>query len=83
MISAQFSEEMSKALKVKGEDPIGVCISSGQESLLLSWLRKRVHPHGRKLNAENLVHEVTGKPLSSIPFLRYLENKLESLRVVA
>ncbi len=82
LISAQFSESMSAALKLEGvnsPDPIGFCIGSGKESSLLAWLRKEVHHYGRKMNAEALVEKVTGSPLSSSPFLNYLSLKLERL----
>ncbi len=82
LISAQLSNAMNKALKdigLEGQDSIGECIRSGQEKILLSWLRKEVHPHGRKMNAEALVKQVSGSNLSSSPFLSYLENKIEML----
>ncbi len=82
LISAQLSEAMSNSLResgVKGVDPISTCIRDGNESILLSWLRKQVHCHGRQMNAEELVQLVTGKELSSEFFLKYLEKKLELL----
>ena len=75
LISAQFSEAMGIALdsaQSKCEEAIDICIREGNESKLLAWLRKEVHLHGRKMNAEDLVETVTGKPLSSSPFLNYL-----------
>ena len=42
-------------------------------------LRRHVHPVGRALNAEDLVRQVTGRPLDSTAFLQYLRNKIESL----
>ena len=82
LISAQLSEAMAVQLKndgIAGEDPLQECIRCGSESQLLSWLRKEVHHYGRQLNAEQLVEKVTGKTLSSNPFLNYLENKLKML----
>ena len=82
LISAQLSESMSSDLEVsgrKGEDSIDACIENNNESLLISWLRKKVHCHGRQMNAEALVKLVTGKELSSDSFLNYLRNKLELL----
>ncbi len=86
LISAQLSEAMSTDLKrtgVKGDDPIETCISRGEEKQLLSWLRKEVHPHGRQMNAEELVKHVTGNYLSSNSFLNYLEEKLELLTSIS
>ena len=82
LISAQLTEAMGiemKELFPGQDDPVGHCIRNGQESILLSWLRKKVHSYGRQMNAEELVEEVTGKPLSSSAFLNYLETKLEML----
>ena len=57
------------------EDHVG----RGDVRPLLSWLRQHVHPVGRAVNAEDLVEQVSGAPLSSAPFLRYLEGKLSTL----
>ncbi|KGG12899.1 MULTISPECIES: carboxypeptidase M32 [Prochlorococcus] len=82
LISAQLAEAMILDLDKSGiyaKDPIGSCILEGSESELLSWLRKEVHHFGRQVNAEQLVEKVTKKPLSSEPFLKYLQNKLEQM----
>ncbi|WP_269622517.1 carboxypeptidase M32 [Prochlorococcus marinus] len=82
LISAQLSEAMSDALRrdaTHEENPLELCIQKGQESMLLDWLRNEVHHYGRKVNAEQLVKKVTGRALSSNPFLNYLENKLKIL----
>ena len=82
LISAQFAEAMSSYLQeagIQGTEPIETCITENKESLLLSWLRKKVHPYGRRMNAEALVKEVTGSSLSSVPFLSYLEKKVERI----
>ena len=82
LISAQFSDKMMKDISfegVKGDDPIETCVVDGNESLLISWLRKEIHLIGRQMNAEQLVELVTGKPLSSEYFLNYLKNKLDQL----
>ena len=82
LISAQLSEAMSESLRnlgIKGLDPIGICVRDSKESHILSWLRKEVHQHGRKLNADQLVEQVTKRELTCDSFLNYLENKLNSL----
>ena len=82
LISAQLAESMSDYLGsngVQGNKSIEDCIRSGNESILIKWLRKEVHCHGRAMNAEELVRHVTGKELSSEIFLKYLKNKLELL----
>ena len=79
LISAQLSEAMARSFGEGQGDPISEKILTGNESLLLNWLRKEVHPYGRKMNAESLVEKVSGEKLSSTPFIRYLERKLELL----
>ena len=74
LISAQLSEAMTAEIGAPEQH-----IEAGDVQLLLDWLRTRVHSVGRALNAEGLVRQVSGQPLSSEPFLRYLESKLEAL----
>ena len=54
-------------------------VASGDITPLLGWLREHVHPIGRALNAEELVQQISGRPLDSAPFLKYLDAKLEAL----
>ena len=78
LVSAQLSEAMTASIGAPEEH-----VSRGDVTPLLAWLREHVHPVGRALNAEGLVQQVSGQPLSSTPFLSYLERKLESLVVAA
>jgi carboxypeptidase Taq len=54
-------------------------IAAGEFTGLLDWLRDRVHRHGRRYTATELCARVTGEPLSAAPFIRYMEQKLESV----
>ena len=74
LISAQLSEAMQGDL-----GPLPELISAGQEQQLRQWLAAEVWPLGRAVNAEELVQQVSGEPLSAEPFLRYLEEKVERL----
>ena len=76
LISAQLSEAMQTAIGSPEEH-----VRRGDLSVMLGWLRENVHPIGRALNAEQLVEQVSGRCLSSTPFLNYLEAKLERLCV--
>jgi carboxypeptidase Taq len=78
LISAQLAETMEQDLG--GSGAIEAAIAAGQESSLRDWLASRVYPLGRSVNAEELVEQVSGQSLSATAFLRYLRNKLESLR---
>ncbi|WP_320676417.1 carboxypeptidase M32 [Prochlorococcus sp. MIT 1300] len=82
LISAQIADAMAKDLIEDGaneNDPINSLIAEGSEAKILKWLRANVHPLGRQVNAEQLVKKVSCEELSSRPFLRYLEDKLERL----
>jgi carboxypeptidase Taq len=46
---------------------------------LRKWLSERIHVHGRRYPAPELVARVTGKPLSAQPLLGYLEGKFYPL----
>ncbi len=82
LISAQLAEAMTSDFKSQGcdaSDPLEAFIFAGEETRLLNWLRSNVHCHGRQLNAEQLVQKVTGRKLSSTPFVKYLLTKLQNL----
>ncbi|MCF6237535.1 MAG: carboxypeptidase M32 [Candidatus Marinimicrobia bacterium] len=51
----------------------------GDFSNLLKWLRDNIHSKGRGRKAEELVLELTGKPLSAQPFMDYLETKYRKI----
>jgi carboxypeptidase Taq len=78
LISAQLSGAMERDLGAI-EDRTG----AGDEASLAQWLRQQVYPLGRSVNAEQLVEQVTGHPLSAAPFLAYLEHKLNRLAASA
>ena len=57
-------------------------IAAGDVTPMLGWLRQNVHGVGRALNAEDLVQQVTGRPLDSAAFLRHLTSKLNRLAML-
>ncbi|WP_413442406.1 carboxypeptidase M32 [Synechococcus sp. MIT S1220] len=74
LISAQLSATMTAEIG-SPEDHL----SRGEVAPMLGWLREKVHPIGRALNAEGLVKQVSGQALSGEPFLDYLESKIAVL----
>lgn len=54
-------------------------IAGGRFAPLLDWLRTRIHQHGRKLEAPDLLTRVTGEALSPDAWLRYVRNKFGPL----
>ena len=74
LISAQISETIEGQL-----GPIESLLEAGDDAALGLWLKQRVYPLGRSVNAMELVEQISGSPLSHRPFLRYLQQKLERL----
>jgi carboxypeptidase Taq len=50
-------------------------IASGEFKPLLEWLREKIHRHGKRYTAGQLIRQITGKPLSADPLMRYLTGK--------
>jgi carboxypeptidase Taq len=75
LISAQLSETFEQT-----NGSIQALISAGDELQLQAWLGQTVWPLGRSVNAEELVEQVTGRPLSAQSFLTYLRTKVAELQ---
>jgi carboxypeptidase Taq len=54
-------------------------IEAGRFSLILAWLRDKIHSMGRRLDPVDLLAAATGKALDSGPFIDYLESKYGAL----
>ena len=74
LISAQLAETLEAEL-----GPIEERVAASDEGAIIAWLAAKVWPQGRRVSAEELVEQVSGRPLSATPFLSYLEAKLERL----
>jgi carboxypeptidase Taq len=55
-------------------------IARGNTKLLLDWLRKKVHQHGRFYNSNDLCTLITGNKLDSTVFVNYLRKKLNEIQ---
>jgi len=74
VIAAQLYESLRA--EVQGLDEQ---LARGEFSGLLGWLRTNVHGLGAKVPVQDLLKGATGKPLSAVSFVRYVEAKyLES-----
>jgi carboxypeptidase Taq len=51
------------------------CIASGDTGPLLGWLRKKVHRHGMRYGAEELMEKATGEKLNEDYFIGYVKEK--------
>lgn len=50
-------------------------LACGSEAKILSWMREKVHVHGRKWTSRELLVQATGSELSSSAFKSYIEKK--------
>jgi carboxypeptidase Taq len=70
LISVQLWE------KLRGDIPgLEEQIRAGKFDALLGWLREKIHRHGNKFEAQELVQRVTGSKIDPEPYLRYLSQK--------
>jgi len=74
VLSVQFFEE---AVRQRPEIQEG--IARGEFGALRGWLRENVHRHGSRYYPDELVERVTGRPLETGPYLRYLREKFGEL----
>ena len=51
----------------------------GEFQPLRQWLTEKIHRHGQRYTAAELVQRVTGRPLEPAPLLRHLRTKLGPL----
>jgi carboxypeptidase Taq len=70
LISVQLWE------KLRGDIPgLEEQIRAGKFEAILAWLREKIHRHGNKFEAQELVQRVTGSKIDPEPYLRYLNKK--------
>ncbi len=74
LYAAQFFQQAHKEMPDIEND-----IAAGQLTGLKNWLKEKVHQRGSRVNAGELVREVTGQELSADYFMDYLEGKFSQL----
>jgi carboxypeptidase Taq len=78
VMAAQFYEALNESVPDVQEQ-----IARGEFGGLMGWLRQNVHGQGARVSAQELLKLATGKPLTAVAALRYLETKyLDSEPVV-
>ena len=70
LYAAQFFEAANAAI-----GDLSGAIRRADFRPLLDWLRSSIHRHGQLFRADDLVKQVTGRPLSIEPFLNYVRGK--------
>jgi len=75
VLSLQFYEQTLRDLPDLPEQ-----FSRGEFGALLAWFREKIHRHGRKFTANELVEEVTGATsIQAQPYLTYIQNKFSNI----
>lgn len=74
LYAAQFLRTMEREIPAMWDQ-----VAAGDVSVLLEWLRTRIHRHGKIKSAGELVEEITGAPLDPGIFLDYLNEKYDDI----
>lgn len=74
LYAAQFFEQVRREIPDLDDQ-----FARGELLPLREWLRERIHRPGRTFSADELVHRVTGRPLSHQPFVAYVRGKFTQL----
>jgi carboxypeptidase Taq len=72
--AAQFFEQASKEIS-----NLQAQIELGNFQSLLSWLREKIHHHGRKYRSDELCKLVTGRGLDFSSFMKYATEKYSGI----
>ncbi|HEY5103281.1 MAG TPA: hypothetical protein VII70_10910, partial [Steroidobacteraceae bacterium] len=70
VIAAQLYESLRRELPQLDAD-----LARGEFTNIFAWLRAHVHSLGAKMSTQDLMKAATGKPLSAVAYVRYVENK--------
>lgn len=54
-------------------------VTAGELIFIKDWLHKKVHQHGRRYSAQELLKNATQEEFSAEPYLKYLKEKYSSL----
>jgi len=74
LISAQLWEKINSDIPDLDDQ-----LRRGSFEALLTWLREKIHCHGRKFTPQELVMKVTGSKINPAPYLRYLQRKYSDI----
>lgn len=73
VLAAQLTATMRDDLDVEG------CIRDEDFDVLWEWMTEHVHEHGQRYEADELIEEATGEPLTAEYFLEYVDEKFRDL----
>jgi carboxypeptidase Taq len=73
-IGAVIAGQLIESLRIATPD-LPAQVERGEFAVVTGWLSEHVHRAGARLSSTDLVEEITGRPLSAAPALRYLEGR--------
>lgn len=75
VLSLQFYEQTLRDIPA-----LPAQFARGEFGALLAWFREKVHRHGRKYTANQLLEQVTGSPsIQAQPYLTYIQTKFSDI----
>jgi len=74
LISAQLWEKITADLPNLSDD-----FRKGEFGSLLTWLREKLHIHGKKYEPQEMVQRITGSKINSEAYVRYLKEKYSDI----
>ena len=74
LISAQLWERINEDIPDLPDQ-----FREGEFGALLTWLREKIHVHGRKYGPQELVQRVTGSKINADAYVRYLKQKFSDI----
>jgi len=74
LYAAQFTDAMEHEL-----GPVSSLLGSERADVVLNWLRANIHVYGRVYRPADLCRRITGEPLDSAHFLKYLNDKYSEI----
>jgi len=74
LISAQLWEKITADLPNLSDE-----FRKGEFGSLLTWLREKLHVHGKKYEPQEMVQRVTGSKINSDAYVRYLKEKYSDI----
>lgn len=73
-IGAVIAGQLIESLRIATPD-LPAQVERGEFAVVTGWLSEHVHRAGARLSSTDLIEEITGRPLSAAPALRYLEGR--------
>lgn len=73
VLAAQLDAAMRRDL------PVDEHIRDGEFDVLMDWMHEKIHRHGQRYPADELIERATGEPLTAEYFIEYAEEKFGEL----